>query len=372
MVTQSKSDSKFGTAVVHGGGGLIPATAETRRRQVLWRTATEQSQNNNRTATQQRIPAEAPEIWFAGKTGSPEKNQVAGKPRFKISTTPELIWSCGGSCGDRRTIVVAVFDVRRPEWSRRKTGSPEFVAGFLMAARVCCHIPGALCQDPRFVGGDGLTFYFHGHKDQDFCLLSDHNLHINGHFIGKRNPKLTRDFTWVQSTGILFNDHKLLVGAKKTSTWNDNEEHLFISYDDTPLSLDGKDWNYRNASLMITRTSPTNGIAIEVQNSFRITATVVPIGAEESRIHGYDITKDDCFAHLDLRFKFYSLSDVVDGVLGQTYRRDYVSKIKVSATMPVMGIIPKYSTSGIFTTDCAVSRFDRLNVAPEMVSGEVF
>ncbi|XP_076928356.1 uncharacterized protein LOC143592291 [Bidens hawaiensis] len=238
---------------------------------------------------------------------------------------------------------------------------------------VCgCHIPGALCQDPRFVGGDGLTFYFHGHKDQDFCLLSDRNLHINGHFIGKRNPKLTRDFTWVQSIGILFNDHKLLVGAKKTSTWNDNEEHLFISYDDTPLSLDGKDWNYRNASLMITRTSPTNGIAIEVQNSFRITATVVPIGAEESRVHGYDITKDDCFAHLDLRFKFYSLSDVVDGVLGQTYRSDYVSKIKVSATMPVMGNIPKYSTSSIFATDCAISRFNRRNVAPEMVSGEVF
>lgn len=229
-----------------------------------------------------------------------------------------------------------------------------------------------MCQDPRFVGGDGVTFYFHGRKDQDFCLLSDPNLHINAHLIGKRNPKLTRDFTWVQSIGILFDDHKLLVGATKTSTWDESEDHLFISFDDTPLSLDGKNWNYRNSSLMITRTSPTNGIAIEVQNSFRITANVVPIGAEESRVHGYNITNDDCFAHLELGFKFYNLSDVVDGVLGQTYSRNYVSKIKVSSVMPVMGDIPKYSSSGIFATDCVVSRFGVQNRAPVMDTGDGF
>ncbi|KAK1416576.1 hypothetical protein QVD17_32367 [Tagetes erecta] len=237
---------------------------------------------------------------------------------------------------------------------------------------VCsCNIPGAVCQDPRFVGGDGVTFYFHGHKDQNFCLLSDPNLHINSHFIGKRSPKLSRDFTWVQSIGILYDDHKLLIGAKKTSTWDDTEEHLFISFDDTPLSLDGANWKYRNSSLLITRTSSTNGIAVEVENSFKITATVVPIGAEESRIHGYDIRDDDCFAHLELGFKFYKLSDVVDGVLGQTYRRNYVSKMKVSSNMPVMGDIPKYSVSGIFDTDCTVSRFGRWNRNPMLNAGDV-
>ena len=225
-------------------------------------------------------------------------------------------------------------------------------------------MPGAVCQDPRFVGGDGVTFYFHGRKDQDFCLLSDNNLHINGHFIGKRNPKLTRDYTWVQSIGILFDDHKLLVGAKKTSIWDENEEHLFISFDGTPLSIEGENWNYINSSLKISRTSATNGVAIEVENSFRITATVVPISAEESRVHGYNITNDDCFAHLDLGFKFFNLSDGVDGVIGQTYGRIYVSKIKVSAKMPVMGDKPKYLASDIFTTDCAVSRFGGRNTIP--------
>ncbi|GJW87408.1 root cap [Tanacetum coccineum] len=238
---------------------------------------------------------------------------------------------------------------------------------------VCsCNTPGALCQDPRFVGGDGVTFFFHGRKNEDFCLVSDPNLHINGHFIGKRDQKLTRDFTWVQSIGVMFDDHQLLVGAKRTSTWDDNEEHLYISFDGTPLFLDGPNWNYRNSSLVITRTSSTNGVAIEVQDIFRITAAVVPIGAEESRIHGYNITNDDCFAHLELGFKFFNLSDQVDGVLGQTYRSNYVSKIKVTANMPVMGGIPKYSTSGIFASDCIVSQFPRANGTPVTGSAKVF
>ncbi|KAL6327111.1 hypothetical protein AAG906_014355 [Vitis piasezkii] len=62
----------------------------------------------------------------------------------------------------------------------------------------CCSLPGAVCEDPRLVGGDGITFYLHGSKDQDFCLVSNANLlRINAHFMGTRNPNLTRDFTGV-------------------------------------------------------------------------------------------------------------------------------------------------------------------------------
>ncbi|KAM0008479.1 hypothetical protein Hdeb2414_s0004g00130881 [Helianthus debilis subsp. tardiflorus] len=81
-------------------------------------------------------------------------------------------------------------------------------------------MPGAVCQDPRFIGADGIIFYFHGTKDKDFCLVADNNLHINGHFIGKRNKNMGRNFTWVQSLGVLFDNHKLQISAKKTSNWN--------------------------------------------------------------------------------------------------------------------------------------------------------
>ncbi|CDP20486.1 unnamed protein product [Coffea canephora] len=224
-----------------------------------------------------------------------------------------------------------------------------------------CNFPGAVCQDPRFVGGDGNTFYFHGRKDQDFCLVSDTNLHVNGHFIGKRKPNLRRDFTWVQAIGIMFDDHRILVAAKRTSTWDDNVDRLAISIDGNPISLpteEGSKWQLPAPSnVSIMRTSNNNGLVVEAVNNFRITANVVPITAQESKVHGYDITDEDCFTHLELGFKFFNITDSTDGVLGQTYRSDYVNKMKVNAVMPVMGGDRKYLTSGLFSADCAVSRF---------------
>ncbi|KAJ0101613.1 hypothetical protein Patl1_05916 [Pistacia atlantica] len=170
-----------------------------------------------------------------------------------------------------------------------------------------CENPGAVCQDPRFVGGDGNTFYFHGHKDQDFCLLSDANLHINAHFIGKRDPSMNRDFTWVQSISVIFNSHNLFIAAKTTSIWDDNIDHFVLSFDDNSISLppvEGSSWKSPSAPVVsITRAGrDTNFIAAEVEGSFRVTALVVPISEKESRAHGYNITADNCFAHLGSSF----------------------------------------------------------------------
>ncbi|KAJ9710009.1 hypothetical protein PVL29_001469 [Vitis rotundifolia] len=39
-----------------------------------------------------------------------------------------------------------------------------------------CNGVGAACFDPRFIGGDGIVFYFHGKSNQHFSLVSDVNL----------------------------------------------------------------------------------------------------------------------------------------------------------------------------------------------------
>lgn len=171
-----------------------------------------------------------------------------------------------------------------------------------------------------------------------------------------------RDFTWVQSLGILFDNHQLFIGAKKTATWDDAVDRLELSYDAVPVFLaEGEDarWQPKSApGISITRSRDTNAVVIEVEGNFRIKAAVVPITKKDSVIHKYGITDEDCFAHLDLGFKFYSLSGEVNGVLGQTYASNYVSRVKMGVSMPVLGGRREFASSNLFSTDCAVARFN--------------
>jgi len=228
---------------------------------------------------------------------------------------------------------------------------------------VCDFYPGVSCGDPRFTGGDGNNFYFHGKKDKDFCILSDANLHINAHFIGKRSPAMSRDFTWIQALGVRFADHRLYMGAAKTAKWDNDVDRLELAVDGAPIDIPteiGAVWQSAAApGLTVTRTATTNGVRVHLKGVFDIMANVVPISEEDSRIHNYGVTDDDSLAHFDLGFKFLDLSDDVHGVLGQTYRSDYVNQLSVSSKMPVMGGAPKYVVSDIFATDCAVARFGR-------------
>ena len=229
--------------------------------------------------------------------------------------------------------------------------------------QVCDFYPGMSCGDPRFTGGDGNTFYFHGGKDQDFCIVTDAGLHINAHFIGRRDPAMSRDFTWIQALGIRFAHHRLYVGAhNKTARWSsDDVDRLDLAFDGERVAIPahtGAAWRPPAApALAVTRTAAANGVRVRLEGVLDVVANVVPVSEEDSRVHGYGVAEDDCLAHLDLGFRFLDLTDDVHGVLGQTYRYDYVSRLSVTSRIPVMGGAAEYLSSDIFATDCAVARF---------------
>jgi Root cap len=173
----------------------------------------------------------------------------------------------------------------------------------------------------------------------------------------------TRDFTWIQAIAVLFGEHRLYVGARKTATWDDESDHLEISFNGENIELleaDGAAWKSLYVpKLKIIRMKAINTVIVELKGRFKIIANVVPISKEDSRIHKYGLASDNCLAHLDLAFKFDALTSDVHGMVGQTYRPDYVNRFDVRTKMPVLGGESKYSTSGLFSTDCAVARFRR-------------
>lgn len=301
--------------------------------------------------------------------GKPQKLKPGEKPSGKskfFALTP-------GMFGHKRDYQAACSDEGGPACY---VGCPKdcpnkclVFCAYCLSFCMCDIFPGTSCGDPRFTGGDGNTFYFHGSKDKDFCLVSDAGLHINAHFIGNHNPALNRDFTWVQALGVTFvvapggagDRHRLYVGARRAAEWDEEDDHIQLTLDAEPVDVDAVK-NARWASkalpgLSVTRMDAVNTVMVELDGVFAISANAVPITDRDDRIHGYGKTGADSLVHLDLAFQFHNLTADVHGVLGQTYRPGYVSKLDIGAKMPVMGGAPKYLSAGLFSTDCAVSRF---------------
>lgn len=221
---------------------------------------------------------------------------------------------------------------------------------------------GSLCYDPRFIGGDGVMFYFHGAKGGDFAIVSDDNLHINAHFIGTRPATRTRDFTWVQAFSVMFDTHTLVIAADRVSHWDDDVDALIVRWDGETVTIptDGEaEWRVDcgEREVVVERTDDTNSVRVTVGGLVEMDVRVTPVGADENRVHNYQLPADDAFAHLETQFRFKNLTESVEGVLGKTYRPGYVSPVKRGVPMPVMGGEDKYRTPSLFSPLCKLCRF---------------
>ncbi|KAK9284275.1 hypothetical protein L1049_023445 [Liquidambar formosana] len=237
-----------------------------------------------------------------------------------------------------------------------------------------CDGIGAACYDPRFIGGDGIMFYFHGKTNEHFSIVSDSNLQINVRFIGRRPEGRSRDNTWIQALGLMFDSHKLTVAANKVAQWDNEEDQLLLSYDGVPFFIpEGhlSTWAAPDSHLVVERTASCNSVTVTLPGVVEISVNVVPITKEDDRIHNYQIPSDDCFAHLEVQFKFFHLSEQVEGVLGQTYRLEFQNPVKRGVAMPIMGGEDKYKTSSLVLADCKYCIFspDAADASRSLVLG---
>ncbi|CAI9095648.1 OLC1v1031642C1 [Oldenlandia corymbosa var. corymbosa] len=224
-----------------------------------------------------------------------------------------------------------------------------------------CERSGAACYDPRFIGKGGVVFYFHGKSNEHFSLVSDTNLQINARFIGHRPAGRTRDYTWIQALGILFNSHSVSLEATKLSKWDDEIDHLKFTYDGQEVFVaEGTlaEWISQYGDVKIKRFANKNGVILSIPQLVEVTARVVPVTEEENRVHNYQLPSDDCFAHLEVSFNFLGVSSNVDGVIGRTYRPDFENPAKLGVAMPTFGGEDKYRTTSLFSADCKDCLYD--------------
>ncbi|KAH7561017.1 hypothetical protein JRO89_XS10G0159200 [Xanthoceras sorbifolium] len=275
-----------------------------------------------------------------------------------------------GACNQKTLVCPPECPQRKPKRNKEEKGC--FIDCSSKCEVTCkwrkpnCNGYGSLCYDPRFVGGDGVMFYFHGAKGGNFAIVSDENLHINAHFIGTRPEGRTRDFTWVQALAVMFDTHTLVIAAKRVSNWDDNVDALTIRWDGDKVEVprDGEEAEWRNIEdgrreVVVERTGDTNSVRVTVAGLVEMDVQVRPIGAEENRVHNYQLPDNDAFAHLETQFRFSNLSDLVEGVLGKTYRPGYVSPVKRGVPMPMMGGEDKYQTPSLYSHVCNFCRFQR-------------
>ncbi|KAD5508704.1 hypothetical protein E3N88_16407 [Mikania micrantha] len=273
-----------------------------------------------------------------------------------------------GACNQKVLTCPAECPERKPKKNKKQKGCFIHCGSKCEATckwrRAKCNGYGALCYDPRFIGGDGVMFYFHGGKGRSFALVSDTNLQINAHFIGNRPSGRTRDYTWVQSVTVMFDTHMLTISAKKVAQWDESVDVLLVKWDGQEITVPfhgDAEWKTNTGVRLVSveRTDDTNSVRVSVGGLVEFDLKAVPVTKEDDKAHNYQLPSNDAFAHFETQFRFRDLSDEVEGILGKTYRPGYVSPVKRGVAMPIMGGEDKYEVPYLTSAACNVCIFQK-------------
>ncbi|KAI3986215.1 hypothetical protein MKX01_004359 [Papaver californicum] len=204
--------------------------------------------------------------------GNGNGNNGNGNGNGNNAPTPDN-YTCPATAEGRCSNVILICP---PECPLRKPKKNKKIKGCYVDCSRCeaickfgranCDGYGSICYDPRFVGGDGVMFYFHGATGSDFALVTDDEFQINAHFIGTRPQGRTRD--WIQALPVMFDIHNLVLAAKGVAKWDDKVDSLIVRWDGENIEIpaDGEaEWGTTvdgDRKVIVERTADTNSIRV--------------------------------------------------------------------------------------------------------------
>ncbi|GJP29480.1 hypothetical protein CLOM_g16748 [Closterium sp. NIES-68] len=239
--------------------------------------------------------------------------------------------------------------------------------------------------DPHFVGADGSRFDFSGRPGENYALISDAHVAVNAHFGGRwgewegRNKALT----WMREIAILWGHHSIVFEAREgwaSGYRNGYLQRLLVDSEDVKLGLPGSHLDVASffdgqfELRWAAAKKPLKGELVD-EYEVRIGDVLSLRLALQPEIAALR-TDDDGVVHFTVDVQSAKLSPNVHGVLGQTFRPDFVgrlekqklvwSKLFKAQVVPgdnaegfIDGSVDDYRCSDLTRSDCALCRFVR-------------
>ncbi|CAI5536818.1 unnamed protein product [Closterium sp. Naga37s-1] len=251
---------------------------------------------------------------------------------------------------------------------------------------------GSLCTanekgDPHFTGADGSHFDFSGRPNRNYALISDAHVQVNAFFGGRYGvwANHAKALTWIRSLAVMTGHHLLILDARRGASAEYGDGYLArMVVDGRVRELDTPGtsvqlWPGAELAWVVGGKLDGNDLIdvyeLRVANVVTLHVTLRPEIAAMR-------TATDGTVHMSIGVDWASLSPSVHGVLGQTFRPDFIGRLAQqhlvhsdvlhedvvpgdNAEGFIDGTVKDYQVSALSKADCRFCRFARAQLVDE-------
>ncbi|CAI5513119.1 unnamed protein product [Closterium sp. Naga37s-1] len=308
----------------------------------------------------------------AGAAGALSSLAKPGRTVTADSTRRSILGLCScfgaAACKGRRFVDPSEDDSNLP--------SVNFVG------KIC---PANGTGDPHFVGADGSRFDFSGRPSENYALISDVHVAVNAHFGGRWGEWEGRfkALTWMRKISILWGHHSIVFEAREgweSGYRNGYLQRLSVDSEDVKLGRPGSHLDvvsFFDGQVELRWAAAKKSVKGELVDEYDVRIGDVlslrlTLRPEMAALR----TDDDGVVHFTVDVLSAKLSPNVHGVLGQTFRPDFIGRLErqklvwsnlfKTQVVPgdnaegfIDGTVDDYRCTDLAHSDCAFCRFVR-------------